>query len=414
MREIILSINNNHITSSTDCAGYKGEHNATYLKFELPDELQKSNYKYQANIALPNDITATVTLTDMTLPLTSALTACEGIIQIQLVITETNALIYKSGTTNLKIKQSLAPTAVIGGGSGIENVMVNEEGNLIITLSGGKEINAGYVKGDKGDTGDTYTLSEEDKQVVADKLSNDIIKGIIEHNTSALDIPEGTTQIADYQFQNNANLRKVVIPNSLEVIGTDAFQGCFRLTGIDGMRGVKEVKTHAFLECTSLTDVEFPEALEVVGAGAFQSCLTLRSENLILPNCKKVLEYAFNGCGFTGKLDLSSCEEIYANTFVGCDFSKLILSNKLKIFNRDALNTCRNLEFVDLGEDFNCNGFNLSMSAKYSVETLVGVLNSLKNRVGETAYILYLGATNLAKLTDEHKAIATNKNWVLA
>lgn len=413
MREIILSINNNHITASTDFAGYKGEHNATYLKFELPDELQNQKYTYQANIALPNSITATATLTDMTLPLTSTLTACEGIIQLQLVITEANALVYKSGTTNLKIKPSLAPTAVIGSGSGIENVMVNEEGYLIITLSGGKEINAGYVKGDKGEAGNTYTLSDTDKQEVAHKLSDDIIRGIIEHNISALEIPEGTAQISDYQFQNNANLRKVVIPDSIKVIGTNAFQGDYRLTGIDGVRGVKEIKTHAFLDCTSLTDVEFPETLEVVGAGAFQNCSTLRSKDLILPNCKKVLEYAFNGCGFTGKLDLSSCKEIGANAFVGCDFSTLILSKELEVCHRNAFSACRNIKSVELGENFNCNGFDLSM-CDLAVEVLVGVLNSLKNRVGETAYILYLGATNLAKLTDEHKAIATNKNWVLA
>ena len=282
MREIILSINNNHITSSTDCAGHKGEHNATYLKFELPDELQKPNYTYQANIALPNGITATATLTDMTLPLTSTLTACEGIIQIQLVITEANTLIYKSGTTNLKIKPSLAPTAVIGSGSSIENIVVNEEGNLIVTLSGGKEINAGYVKGDKGDTGDTYTLSEEDKQVVADKLSNDIIRDIIENNITALEIPEGTTQITDYQFQNNSKLRRVVVPNTLENIGLYAFSGCYRLTGIDNFKSVKSLGNYAFVNCYSLTDIESFETIETIGNNCFENCYSLQSENLNL------------------------------------------------------------------------------------------------------------------------------------
>lgn len=270
--------------------------------------------------------------------------------------------------------------------------------------------------GVSGNGGSSGGFSEEDKENIIEiikKVSDDRIKQLIEHNTTALEIPDGTIKISDYQFQNNSELRRVVIPDSLEVIGNGAFQGCFRLTGIDGMRGVKEVKTHAFLECTSLTDVEFPEALEIVGAGAFQNCSTLRSEDLILPNCKKVLEYAFNGCGFTGKLDLSSCKEIGANAFVGCDFSTLILSKELEVCNRNAFSTCRNIKSVELGENFNCNGFDLSM-CDLAVEVLVGVLNSLKNRVGETAYILYLGATNLAKLTDEHKAIATNKNWVLA
>ena len=177
MREIILSIKNDYITASTDFAGHQGEHNATCLKFELPAELQNRNYSYQANITLPDGITATATLKDMVLTLTSTLTACEGTIQLQLVITENSTFVYKSGVTDLKIKPSLAPTAIIGAGSGISSAIVNDDGNLIITLINGEEINAGYVKGDKGDKGDPYerkkfelieamTVSEENVSVI--------------------------------------------------------------------------------------------------------------------------------------------------------------------------------------------------------------------------------------------------------
>lgn len=208
MREIIISISDNNIVVSDDFAGYAGEHNATVLKFELPDELQNPNYKYKVNITLPDDITATASLRDMSLVLTSTLTASEGIIALQLVISEGSTLIYKSGITNLRIKPSLAPTAIIGGnggtdGVGIASAIVNEEGNLIITLTDDSEINAGYVKGadgkdgingvdgkdgangkdgvngidgkdgekgDKGDKGDPYTLTEADKLEIANTV----------------------------------------------------------------------------------------------------------------------------------------------------------------------------------------------------------------------------------------------------
>ena len=45
---------------------------------------------------------------------------------------------------------------------------------------------------------------------------------------------------------------------------------------------------------------------------------------------------------------------------------------------------------------------------------MVTMFNSLKDLTGETAKTLTLGETNLSKLTDEQKAIATNKNWTLA
>ena len=196
MREIIISISDNNIVVSDDFVGYAGEHNATVLKFELPEELKNPKYKYKVNITLPDDITAIALLQDMSLVLTSTLTACEGVIALQLVISEGSTLIYKSGITNLRIKPSLAPTAIIGGnggtdGVGIASAIVNEEGNLIITLTDDSEINAGYVigadgkdgingvdgkdgkdgeKGEKGDKGDSYTLTDTDKLEIANTV----------------------------------------------------------------------------------------------------------------------------------------------------------------------------------------------------------------------------------------------------
>jgi hypothetical protein len=75
---------------------------------------------------------------------------------------------------------------------------------------------------------------------------------------------------------------------------------------------------------------------------------------------------------------------------------------------------CANLEFVTIEPGFNCNDLNLSVSTRYSVETIVSWLEALADRTGETAYTLTMGATNLNKLTDEQKAIAIGKNWNLA
>ena len=45
---------------------------------------------------------------------------------------------------------------------------------------------------------------------------------------------------------------------------------------------------------------------------------------------------------------------------------------------------------------------------------MVAMFNSLKDLTGETTKTLTLGSTNLAKLSDEQKEIATSKNWTLA
>ena len=56
--------------------------------------------------------------------------------------------------------------------------------------------------------------------------------------------------------------------------------------------------------------------------------------------------------------------------------------------------------------------FDISASTNFEESDLVTILNNLATVT--TTQTLKMGATNLAKLTDEDKAIATNKGWTLA
>ena len=62
----------------------------------------------------------------------------------------------------------------------------------------------------------------------------------------------------------------------------------------------------------------------------------------------------------------------------------------------------------------NNNYLNLSYSPKLTVDSLMSVINALADNTGKTTYTVTLGATNLAKLTDEQKQIAIDKNYTLA
>lgn len=56
----------------------------------------------------------------------------------------------------------------------------------------------------------------------------------------------------------------------------------------------------------------------------------------------------------------------------------------------------------------------LWLHSDLTLESLLSVINALVDLTGEDSKTLNLGANNLAKLSDEQKAIATNKNWILA
>ena len=55
--------------------------------------------------------------------------------------------------------------------------------------------------------------------------------------------------------------------------------------------------------------------------------------------------------------------------------------------------------------------FNISASTKFTRDALVEILNNLATVT--TSPTLTMGSTNLAKLTDADKAIATGKGWTL-
>ena len=78
----------------------------------------------------------------------------------------------------------------------------------------------------------------------------------------------------------------------------------------------------------------------------------------------------------------------------------------------NPFNLCSDVENLVIEQDFDVANFTIAGFGNLSVPTVVSVLNSLSNRVGKTNYTLYTGRY-LSMLSEEQKAIATNKNWTL-
>lgn len=73
-----------------------------------------------------------------------------------------------------------------------------------------------------------------------------------------------------------------------------------------------------------------------------------------------------------------------------------------------------NCDDIEIG-DGALQPINISSATGLTRENIVNhILAKLGDNTGQSALTLTLGATNLAKLTDEDKAIATAKNWTLA
>ena len=118
---------------------------------------------------------------------------------------------------NKKIKNS--------GGSGgtavyVQNCTINDEGNLIVTLSDGSTINAGQAKGDKGDkgdTGETGIQGEKGDPGTDGTNGTDGVDGA-DGISPTIEIYSNTT--TNYQLKiTNADGSQIITPN---LIGTGA------------------------------------------------------------------------------------------------------------------------------------------------------------------------------------------------
>ena len=184
-------------------------------------------------------------------------------------------------------------------------------------------------------------------------------------------------KVADITSSDDSVLRALIQRDLTEIIIPDGFTS---------------IGNYAFANCEKLTRIILPDSITSVGNQSFENCKKL--EYVKLSNNTRTIGFA---------------------TFRYCrNLSKINLPNSLTSINTNSFYSCVSLLEVEIEKDFNCNNLNLSESTLYTRETIVSWLNALADRTGQTAYKLTIGATNLAKLTEEDILIATNKNWTLA
>ena len=156
--------------------------------------------------------------------------------------------------------------------------------------------------------------------------------------------------------------------------------------------GVTSIRGYMFAKFTSLTSVTIPNSVTTIGDYAFGYCESLTS--VTIGNSVTTIDY----CAFWNCTSLTS----------------VTIPNSVTTIGEGAFEDCTRLTSVTIGNGFNADYLDLSHSELLSVDTLVGMLNALADRTGLEVYPLVIGNTNLAKLSSEQIAIATEKNWTLA
>ena len=140
------------------------------------------------------------------------------------------------------------------------------------------------------------------------------------------------------------------------------------------------------------------------------------TKNLMFPsNVTSIGGSVYSKCGIINLTIHNGIKSIGQNAFNVCsELINVYIANSVTSIGAQAFGYCRNITTITLEKDIDCTGLNFSWSTKLTAETMVDMFEALKDNTGTTAKTLTLGATNLAKLTDEQIQIATNKNWNVA
>lgn len=194
------------------------------------------------------------------------------------------------------------------------------------------------------------------------------------------------------------------------------FYSCRNLTAIPILNTSKVTRMYSmFYNCEKLISINQLDTSNVINMNnMFAYCARLASIPLLDTSKVTNMDYMFQNC-------------FILTTIPKLDTSK-VTTMQYMFFNCYALNAIPNIDVSNVNSMgymfYNCSrlteihmtgmkaSFDIHDSTKFTREALVEILNNLTTVTNTKT--LKMGSTNLSKLTDEDKSIATNKGWTLA
>lgn len=221
---------------------------------------------------------------------------------------------------------------------------------------------------------DTVTPETLAEGVTAHDASGAQITGTMENFVYY--VPEGTTEIASTTIPDKAKWFKIVLPESVTIIGDNAFDGCtnlsvldikgtitaigdyaFRSTKLDNFtfpNGISKISDYAFQYCYTLTKIVIPDSVVSIGESAFNHCYSLTTINGGT-NIKTIGNNAFTNTHISLRKifnNMTNVESIGDAAFAGCmsDNASFKIPNSLKTIGNSAFQNCRFNDSIDMSE----------------------------------------------------------------
>lgn len=154
-------------------------------------------------------------------------------------------------------------------------------------------------------------MADKNYRIEGDTLI--INDGVTEINTEDFHKYDVNEYYKDLKLKNGiANIKSIIIPDSVTSIGDLAFADCESLENITIPDSVISIGKGAFSRCYNLESITIPNSVISIGNNMFSNCYSLKS--ISIPNSvTNIDDYAFNWCtNLTIKCNKGSYAEEFA------------------------------------------------------------------------------------------------------
>lgn len=179
-----------------------------------------------------------------------------------------------------------------------------------------------------------------------ERLKN--IVGDVYNYVSNIVIPEQITEIGEYAFSGNTNLKTLTLHKGITKFGHAAFYGCKNLTGVTLLNPDAEYGDMLFCDCQGLTRAVLPAGIKSLPAHMFFCCVSLTNINLP-EGIKELRKMCLSSTGLTSVNLPESLEWLDTCALQNTDIASVDLKN-VKIIGNQCFSSCPNLASITGGE----------------------------------------------------------------
>ena len=203
-------------------------------------------------------------------------------------------------------------------------------------------------------------------------------------------ISDSVNSIGTSAFDSCSNLVTIIIPDSVTSIGESAFYYCSALASITIPDGVTSIENSAFYGCSSLTNILIPNSVTVIGNYAFYYCNSLISVT-IPDSVTSIGEYAFYLCDSLISVTIpDSVTSIGEYAFYYCSaLASITIPESVTLIERGAFAACSSLVTVVIPE----NVTSIKADAFYYCNSLISI--TIPESVTDIGEYAFGGCTSL-------------------